>query len=81
MAERGERDTKGGDRKSKFHEETLIPPKLEDLGVTKTQSSWQKLADIPEERFEEELAAEMPSTAGIISAVTRRTPRRELRDR
>jgi hypothetical protein len=36
MAERGERDIRGGDRKSKLKPATLT---LSDLGVTKTQSS------------------------------------------
>jgi hypothetical protein len=54
MQERGERETKGGDRKSKLQPGTLIPPKLSDLGVSNTQSSrWQKLAAIDDDAFED----------------------------
>ena len=41
----------GGDRRSKSSHTTL---KLSDINVTRDQSSnWQKLADIPEDKFEE----------------------------
>lgn len=44
----------GGDRKSKYHDDTL---KLDDLGISKLQSSrWQKLANIPEETIEQYFA-------------------------
>jgi len=46
--------SRGGDRKSKSHDATLI---LDDFGVSKTQSSrWQKIANIPEEVIEDYFA-------------------------
>jgi hypothetical protein len=46
MAEREEREKRGGDRKSKFHDGTLIS--LSDLGVEKMQSHrWQAIAGVP----------------------------------
>jgi len=56
MKEHGERETKGGDRRTKSRAATLIP-KLADIGVTKTQSSrWQRLATVPKEQFEARVA-------------------------
>ena len=56
MAERGEREAKGGDRKSKSQPATLIP-KLNDLGVSKTQSSrWQRFAALDTDEFEAKVA-------------------------
>jgi N6-adenosine-specific RNA methylase IME4 len=58
MNKRGERERKGGNRKSKSRDATLIkPPTLADLGISKTQSSqWQKLAALPPEQFEQNIA-------------------------
>ena len=45
MAEHGERDRGRGDRRPESHDAT---PKLDDLGVTKSESSrWQRLARVP----------------------------------
>jgi hypothetical protein len=60
IKERGERETKGGDRRSKLQPATLIapPPKLSDLGINKTQSSrWQQLAALNDEQFETKFQA------------------------
>ena len=45
------------------------PKTLNELGISKTQSSrWQRLATVPEDKFEEALAdpRERPTTAGIL---------------
>jgi hypothetical protein len=42
---------------------------LPELGVSRDQSAqWQKLAEIPDEQFEQALTAERPTTNGIIAA-------------
>jgi hypothetical protein len=81
MAERGERDAgKGGDR-SQSHGATVKT--LDDLGISKTQSSrWQGLADIPEDKFEIELAkAEMPTTTSCATASSTSSARKRRRYR
>jgi hypothetical protein len=57
MAVRKERETKGGDCRSKLQPATLIAaPKLADLGINKTQSSrWQRLAALEPDSFEAEV--------------------------
>jgi hypothetical protein len=53
MAERGEREVRGGNRISKSHSATLKSKTLKDLGLNKSQSSrCQKVADLSEEDFE-----------------------------
>ena len=43
--------------------------KLSHIGITKDQSSkWQRLADVPEEEFEERLKAPIPSTTSILQS-------------
>jgi N6-adenosine-specific RNA methylase IME4 len=70
MAERKERETKGGDRKSKSRPATLIAPKLSDFGINKTQSSrWQQLAALDSDSFEEKVEA---TTKRAYNAMTHR---------
>jgi len=55
MAVSGERESRGGDRKSKLHDATL---KLDDLGITRVQSHrWQRMA---QGRFEKMGNGERP---------------------
>jgi N6-adenosine-specific RNA methylase IME4 len=75
MAEHGEREVQGGDRRSKSRPVTLIPT-LSDLGISKMQSSrWVKLAVMMPERFEASVKmavavaiASTEDTAEIIKA-------------
>jgi hypothetical protein len=64
MANKGQREKQGGDRKSKSQLATL---KLEDLRITKTQSSrWQKLAALSEDEKKEKIeAAKRKAVAAI----------------
>jgi hypothetical protein len=67
--ESGERHSGRGDQKSGSRHPTPI---LADLGISKDQSSqWQKLAAIPEEKFNEVLANPyvIPSTDGVLEAM------------
>ena len=75
MKVRGERETKGGDRKSKSSATTLInPPKLSDLGITKTQSShWQQLAAMPKVHFEATVARVRRKAVNALNRAGRRT--------
>ena len=68
-AEAGEREGRGGDRKSKSQRATL---KIGDLGITKSDSSrWQQMAALPAEQFDEwatvvqESGGEL-TTAGLL---------------
>jgi hypothetical protein len=72
MAERGERERTGGDRKSKSQPATMIP-KLTDLGVTKSQSSrWQKLARLPQEEQEAKIEhAKATAVRAVDGAATK----------
>jgi hypothetical protein len=74
MKTRGERDSgAGGDRKSLSGTSTVIqrPKTLPELGVSRNESSqWQRLADVPEQDFEDALrtGGPVPTTEGIINA-------------
>jgi N6-adenosine-specific RNA methylase IME4 len=58
MKERGERDNGKGNSNPALKSQRATS-KLSDLGVSKTQSSnWQKLARIPEEKFDAQVADE-----------------------
>ena len=76
-----ERQMRGGDRRSKSENGTLIPPRLRDLGVTRQQSSdWQLLARLPEGTFREHVvkakATRRPlTTAGLVQLARRTLPR------
>jgi hypothetical protein len=51
------------------HDDTAAKT-LEELGISKTQSSkWQQLADVPKDQFEAALASpEKSTTSGILTA-------------
>jgi hypothetical protein len=67
---------KGGDHggKPRIDGSRLAPSNpvqtLADIGISKQQSSrWQRLADVPDEEFEQALKSEQkPTTSGIIAA-------------
>jgi hypothetical protein len=69
MAKEGGRQKRGGDRKSKSTNTSLIPS-LSDLNISPDQSSKWQLANVPKEQFEAALAEPEPATTiGIIRAV------------
>jgi len=66
MKDNGTRHSGHGDQIAESPDVTPLPT-LADLGISKRQSSdWQKLADIPQEKFEERLRGEYPNTANMI---------------
>ena len=78
MEKAGQRKTRGGDR-AKSHDATL--PALEDIGISKTQSSrWQKEAELPEADFkglvaEKNARREPLTSASVRRAVAEQQPR------
>jgi hypothetical protein len=67
QAANGERAADGRPKLSR--DATILPKTLPDLGISRDQSSkWQKLADVPEDQFEDALRDPVtkPSTASII---------------
>ncbi len=80
MKESGERKTAAAGRPKASEAPTLLQPSLADLGISRDQSSqWQRLAEIPKEKFEEALQipgvdiAEkkrfyVPTTEGVLQA-------------
>lgn len=65
MAERGERETRGGDRKSNRRCEGLIPL-LDDLGINESQSiRWQLLTWIYDKKFEQEIVRQQSRESSI----------------
>jgi N6-adenosine-specific RNA methylase IME4 len=78
MAERGERETKGGDRKSKSHRAILIP-KLTDFGITLSESSrWQRLANLSSAEQDERIARALRRAIATVDGTGKKT-REELR--
>jgi hypothetical protein len=62
MALHGEREGRGGDRKSKSGGTTL-----NDLGISRDQSAlWQGLAEVPEKDFEAAIAGDRPTSAAVL---------------
>ena len=90
MLQERERHPPGPPKEDRSHDGThLQPPRLEDLGITKNQSSrWQLMASIPEQDFDERVesikrnekeltSSEMLSLAGFLQREKNRQERRE----
>jgi hypothetical protein len=74
MKDNGTRHSGHGDQIAESPDVTPLPT-LADLGISKRQSAdWQKLADIPLERFEERLGGDYPNTANMIRFELPREP-------
>ena len=71
---RGAQGSGSNQHEVRSHDDTA--PTLSDLGISKTQSSrWQKMADIPDDEFEDVLAAaDHPTTTGLITEPSGPTP-------
>lgn len=60
---------KGGQPYQSGHMIGSGPVPLAELGISRNQSSqWQRLARVPDDEFERHLAADRPTTNGIVSA-------------
>ena len=77
----GKRETRGGDRKSKSQDDTLIPPTLDDLGISKADSSrWQQIAQLPADQFEAVIAETMGADKELTTAAMLREAQSVKRD-
>ena len=74
----GERRGRGGPSEADaMSDGQTLPPSLPDLGISRQQSSdWQRMAAMPEDEFERELAVpgRVPSTAQMVRACSPEPP-------
>ncbi len=81
-AENGDRAKQGGDKKSKSQDGILIPPTLEEIGITANQSSrWQWIASIPEPEFEGFIQGVKESYKELTEIALIRVAKREANER
>ena len=72
MKERGERQKPGDASGGNGSKARPLPPKLSDLGVTKTQSSrWQRLSTLSDEGFEQKVAETLEAANSASARVMR----------
>ena len=81
MAEKGERATPGDNQHGGSRPAQPPAPTLDDLGITKTQSSrWQKLATLDDDDFEQRTAlAKKQALASVEMTAAERTAEKQAR--
>lgn len=81
-AEKGSRDQgKGGNRKSQSHDVTVKPATLDEIGISKMQSSrWQAIASIPESEFEQAIQETKEAGGELTEAEMLRVAKGERRE-
>lgn len=73
MKERGERQGDGNPKLQRSRGATVEPPKLSDLGVSKTQSSrWQKVAALDDGDFEDKVAHAVTKAVTALDSATKK---------
>jgi len=81
MREQGQRQSRGGDRKSKSQDKTLMPPSLDELGVSRGQASRAEMvADLPEAELDKDIA-KARADGGLTPNVARKAATKHKREK